>query len=189
VDRAYLHKKEFAGERAPFVHYVQGDIFQPPFPNEFFDHIHSSGVLHHTPSTDEAFIHFAALVRPGGNAFIQLYRKRTGLVNVHHILMRSVTTKIPTKILFPLCYLGAPINLACTRMLSFLRGEPKGDSVSLRERAVVIFDNYSPPYQHRFHPDEVEALFLREGFVNIHDKTLDNERRQSVAFVGTKPKS
>ena len=37
------------------VHYVQGDLRRLPIRDQSFDFVHSSGVLHHPPSTAEAF--------------------------------------------------------------------------------------------------------------------------------------
>ena len=58
---------------------------------------------------------------------------------------------------------------------------------SRRERAISMFDNYSPRYQFRYRPEEVRRMFEGAGLVGVKDVTFDNEKRHMVAFVGTRP--
>jgi 2-polyprenyl-3-methyl-5-hydroxy-6-metoxy-1,4-benzoquinol methylase len=51
--RKHLEKSEPA--YASLVHIIQGNIHKLPFRQEFFDIIHSAGVLHHTPDTFRGF--------------------------------------------------------------------------------------------------------------------------------------
>ena len=52
------------------VHFVQGDLQNPPFSFDAFDLIYSSGVLHHTPNTYRTFIEVAKLVKPEGRFYV-----------------------------------------------------------------------------------------------------------------------
>ena len=52
---------------------VKGDIFRLPFRRGSFDAVFSIGVLHHTPSTVQAFRALVPLVKPGGEIAISVY--------------------------------------------------------------------------------------------------------------------
>jgi hypothetical protein len=58
--------------------------------------------------------------------------------------------------------------------------------VNRRERAVSLFDNYSPRYQFRYTSEQVRKMFEDIGCDHIKDVTLANEMRHAVAFVGEK---
>lgn len=52
----------------------QGNAEQLPFPDNHFDMVFSSGVLHHTPNTQKSFHESFRVLKPGGTAKITLYR-------------------------------------------------------------------------------------------------------------------
>ncbi|HLY62945.1 MAG TPA: methyltransferase domain-containing protein [Terriglobia bacterium] len=60
----------------PNCHFIQADLFQLPFPSDSFDFFYSIGVLHHTPSTKEAFFHLVRTLKPSGEAAIWVYPRR-----------------------------------------------------------------------------------------------------------------
>lgn len=53
----------------------EGNAETLPLPDDAFDLVVSSGVLHHTPDTRKAFEETFRVLRPGGRAKITLYRK------------------------------------------------------------------------------------------------------------------
>ena len=57
------------------LHYLQGDVQHPPFPDAYFDMIYSDGVLYHTPDTKASFMALAQKVKRGGQFFVWLYRQ------------------------------------------------------------------------------------------------------------------
>lgn len=187
VGRAQANREKFAGACAPFVHYLQGDLLQPPLAPSAFDLVHCSGVIHHTPDPHRAFRSLLETTKPGGRLYVQVYRKREAWVGIPNIVIRGVTTRIPTPVLWKLCVGAVPVHSALVRIVAAARGErPMLADATRRERAVSLFDNYSPRYQFRYHALEIRRFFEDAGMDAIEDTTLDNEKRHMVAFVGVK---
>lgn len=188
IERAAANAEASAAEDAPFIHFVQGNILEPPLAESSFDHIHTSGVLHHTPNTWRAFASFIPLGKSGAHVYVQLYRVRQPWVGIPNRLIRAVTSRLPVEVTWTLCWHLAPLHTLAVRTVAMLRGEATPiTQASRRERTVSLFDNYSPPYQYRYHPHEVEAKFRAAGLEKIKDVTFENEARHMVAFVGRKP--
>ncbi|HWM92311.1 MAG TPA: methyltransferase domain-containing protein [Thermoanaerobaculia bacterium] len=168
------------------VHYLQGNVLELPLLARSFDMIHSSGVLHHTPSTYRAFRSVSKAVKPGGKVYIQLYRRRPTWIHLVNVALRAVTTRMPMGFLYGLCYVATPVHSALSRLVHRLRGEAAPPRATARERAVQMFDNYSPRYQYRHTVPEIMDLFRSEGFEDLKDVTLDNEARHMLAVLGRK---
>jgi SAM-dependent methyltransferase len=188
IERAAQNAEANSGSDAPFIHFVQGNILEPPLRPGSFDHIHTSGVLHHTPDTWRAFDSFLPLGKPGAHVYVQLYRVREPWVGIPNQLIRAVTSRLPVEITWKLCWHLVPLHTLAVRAVAAIRGEPTPiTQANRRERTVSLFDNYSPPYQYRYHPHEVEAKFKAAGLEAVKDVTFENEARHMVAFVGRKP--
>jgi len=188
IERAAQNAEASAGADAPFIHFVQGNILEPPLRPATFDHIHTSGVLHHTPDTWRAFDAFVPLGKPGAHVYVQLYRVREAWVGIPNQMIRAVTTRLPVEVTWKLCWQVAPLHALAVRAVAAIRGEPTPiTTANRRERTVSLFDNYSPPFQYRYHPHEVEAKFKAAGLDAVKDVTFANEARHMVAFVGRKP--
>ncbi|HSG38482.1 MAG TPA: methyltransferase domain-containing protein [Thermoanaerobaculia bacterium] len=168
------------------VHYLQGNILELPLLAKSFDMVHTSGVLHHTPSTYRAFRSISRSVKPGGKLYVQLYRRRPNWIHTVNVSLRAVTTRMPMRLLYALCYLASPAHAGMSRLMHFLRGEPAPPKSTTRVRAVQMFDNYSPPYQYRHTVPEIMDLFKSEGYKDLRDVTLDNEARHMLAVLGRK---
>jgi SAM-dependent methyltransferase/uncharacterized protein YbaR (Trm112 family) len=188
VERAAGRAASVAGDDAPFVHFVQGNILEPPFAAESFDHIHSSGVLHHTPDTWRAFASFLALGKPGAHVYVQLYRVREAWVRVPNAVARAVTSRLPPRVTWAVAWRLVPLHTALVRGVARLRGEETPiTKANRRERAVSLFDHLSPRYQYRYRPHEVRERFEAAGLESVKEVTLANEARHMVAFVGRRP--
>jgi ubiquinone/menaquinone biosynthesis C-methylase UbiE/uncharacterized protein YbaR (Trm112 family) len=168
------------------VHYLQGNVLELPLRRHSFDLVHSSGVLHHTPSTERAFRSVAQAPKPGGKLYVQLYRRRPAWIHAINVGLRAVTTRMPMRLLYRLCYAATPVHSALSRLMHFLRGEPAPPRATARERAVQMFDNYSPKYQYRHTVPEIMELFRSVGYEDLKDVTLDNEARHMLAVLGTR---
>ena len=188
VERAAAHAEQQEAAGAASVHFVQGNILEPPFAPETFDHIHTSGVLHHTPDTWRAFDSFRALGKVGAHVYVQLYRRREPWIGIPNAAIRSITSRMPVDLTWKLCWHLVPLHTQAVRLVAWMRGEATPiTQANRRERTVSLFDNFSPRYQYRYDPAEVEAKFRAAGLEDIKDVTFDNEARHMVAFVGRKP--
>jgi 2-polyprenyl-3-methyl-5-hydroxy-6-metoxy-1,4-benzoquinol methylase/uncharacterized protein YbaR (Trm112 family) len=168
------------------VHYLQGNVLELPLRQRSFDLVHSSGVLHHTPSTERAFRSVSQAAKPGGKLYVQLYRRRPAWIHAINVSLRAVTTRMPMELLYRLCHLATPVHAALSRLMHFLRREPAPPKATARERAVQMFDNYSPKYQYRHTVPEIMELFRSAGYDNLKDVTLANEARHMLAVLGTR---
>ena len=88
------------------VSFVNGDIFEDPFREKSFDIVWSSGVLHHTKNSKEAFKIISNWLKEDGLIVIGLYNKfgrfRTHFRQlIYNILGRSGFSKSIIKILDP----------------------------------------------------------------------------------------
>jgi len=168
------------------VHYLQGNILEFPLLPKSFDMVHTSGVLHHTPSTYRAFHSISTAVKPGGKLYVQLYRLRPRWIHAVNVSLRAVTTRLPMGLLYGLCYAATPVHAGLSRLMHLLRGEPAPPRATARERAVQMFDNYSPRYQYRHTVPEIVELFESAGYEDVKDVTLPNEARHMLAVLGTR---
>jgi hypothetical protein len=125
--------------------------------------------------------------KPGGKLYIQLYRRRPTWIHGVNVSLRAVTTRMPLGLLYGLCYAATPLHSALSRLMHALRGEKAPPHATARERAVQMFDNYSPRYQYRHTVPEIMELFRSEGYVDLADVTLDNEARHMLAVLGRRP--
>lgn len=85
--------RTFASD-AENLHYVQGDILDPPFRSGSFDLVVADQVLHHTPDCHRAFLSMAGLVRPGGQLAAYVYRVKPFLRELADEKVREITTKM-----------------------------------------------------------------------------------------------
>src|SRR6185436_678065 len=122
--------------------------------------------------------------KPGGKLYVQLYRRRPAWIHAVNVALRAVTTRMSMGLLYRLCYVATPVHALLSRLMHFLRGEPAPPKATARERAVQMFDNYSPKYQYRHTVTEILELFRSAGYGNLKDVTLDNEARHMLAVLG-----
>lgn len=180
VEAAY----ESLGDKSN-VHIVQADVFRLPFRHQRFDRVFSLGVLHHTPSTKEAFLGLPKLLKPGGQIAIWVYSAYSK--NPHpgfNDFYRSITSRLPKRLLYAMCLLAGPlgaIRYYWNRVAPWgkgllhmilpgilVHGFPKiANKLSARERILNTFDWYSPTYQFKHTYPEVSQWFEEAGLTDV----------------------
>lgn len=93
----------------------QGNAEQLPFPDNHFDMVFSSGVLHHTPDTQKSFRESFRVLKPGGTAKITLYR----LGVLHSPAVFGVTRGIMN--MLGVKHPGADLGREATSVADFIR--------------------------------------------------------------------
>jgi SAM-dependent methyltransferase len=164
IDAAYLN----IGRRE-HVHLAQADIFALPFRRATFDLAYSIGVLHHTPDPAAAFARVAATVKPQGQMAVYLY-SRYGVSRHLPDLIRKVTTRLPTRLMFVLSLVAVPAYyLNRVPVLGHLLrlGLPVSDLPDWRWRWLDTFDWYTPKYQWKYLYPEIFRWFQLNGFRDV----------------------
>lgn len=158
----------------PRAHFIQADILNIPLREKIFDFVFSFGVIHHTPSSRAAFVRLAGLVASGGRIMIWVYPKEAIWWEVSQKFIRSITTRLPPRILYYLCFLPVPLLGLKTYSGTNLSNSSWG------ECAQVVWDWYSPKYQFHHSRPEVQGWFEAAGFGELEFLSID------VGMIGVK---
>ena len=163
---------------------VQADAERLPFAPGVFDFVMSIGVLHHLPDTERAFRSLVPVVAPGGRLHIYVYWVPERAFHRHLLRLvaaiRPVTTRLPYRVLHPLCYpLAAFLWLSVVAPYRALRNRPRGrrvaEALPLKTYAdypfgVLVndqFDRFSAPIEHRYTRSEVESMLKEAGLTEV----------------------
>ncbi len=73
---------------------AQASIFELPYPDEMFDIVYSSGVVHHTPDPKRALLEIGIKVIGGGILGIYIYNKKPFIREICDSEIRKMTTKM-----------------------------------------------------------------------------------------------
>jgi SAM-dependent methyltransferase/uncharacterized protein YbaR (Trm112 family) len=170
----------------PNTHFVQADIYHPPFPPDSFDFVYSLGVLHHLPEPEKGFRTLLPLLRAGGYMNIYLYWnlegeaawRRAALSAVTNV--RRVTTRMPHALLKKLSWLIAAgfqvaFVLPSRALARFNLTRSLADRVplghyrkySFRVLYTDQFDRFSAPLENRYGRAEVAGWLERAGLEEI----------------------
>jgi SAM-dependent methyltransferase len=156
----------------------QADVFHLPFAEGSFDFIYSIGVLHHTPSCEQAVKVLPKLLKPGGRIAVWLYSSYNKWYRMSDVY-RKITRRMPQKLLYRLCHGVRPLY----GMHQVLRkiplvGRPASGAVAwlipmsfnqdAEWRVLDTFDWYSPWYQSKHSYEEVFRWFESCGLEDLH---------------------
>lgn len=171
--------------------FLQADLMALPFEDGLFDIVISEGVLHHTPSTRDAILATARLVRPGGLYAIYVYAKKSPVREFTDDYIRGLVSGLDGQAawdrLMPLTKLGQAlgeldIQIDVPEDVEVL-GIPRGKinlqrlfywhvckafyrpDLTLDEMNHINFDWFTPTYSHRQTPDEVRSWCEAAGLV------------------------
>ena len=173
----------------PSTHFVQADLVHPPFRAESFDVVFSEGVLHHTPSTEEAFRALVSLLAPGGELMVYVYRRKAPIREFTDDYVRARLAELPAdeawEALRPLTRLGQALAELETEievpedvpLLGIEAGRYDvqrllywhvaklfwNADMTFEENNHLNFDWYAPRYAHRHTEDEVRSWYESAG--------------------------
>jgi SAM-dependent methyltransferase len=184
VVRGWRLRDRFAGSAKTRVHIVQGNLMKPPFRKGIFDGIMSQGVLHHTPSTRQAFRAVANLVKEGGTLGVWLYKHGDGYLplvpfsrstrsSIKVSTLRRVTPKLPPPVLYASVFTYSAIFHGFYSVNSLLRNREHNQTI--KERATSLFDSLAPAYVWRHTPEEVCGWFAEMSFEDMRDTSVPND--------------
>jgi SAM-dependent methyltransferase/uncharacterized protein YbaR (Trm112 family) len=170
----------------PNTHFVQADIYHPPFLPDTFDFVYSLGVLHHLPDPEKGFRALLPLLRPDNYINIYLYWNLEGEAAWRRAAlsvvtgMRQVTTRMPHGLLKKFSWLIAAgfqvaFVLPSRALASFKPTEGLADRVplghyrkySFRVLYTDQFDRFSAPIENRYSRAEVAAWFERARLEDV----------------------
>lgn len=144
-ERAVEVARKRCGERGLVNTDIQvGSVLRLPFPDETFDYVVSSGVIHHTPDPRKAFKELVRVLKRGGTIFLSVYG-RGGLKWLVNDFFRFTICKI------------IPFHFT-ERAFSFF-GIPANKRYN-------ILDNLYVPHCYRFTEAEIQNWLTDAGFKN-----------------------
>src|SRR5207244_12464621 len=95
----------------PNIHLIIASLFRLPLKDEAtFDFVDSTGVIHHTYSSETAFNAIAKYARPGGKLFIWVY----GLDD--HLVAKGLRGLV-RRVMWPVEHLLRPVLSRCPRRI------------------------------------------------------------------------
>ncbi|OFY73218.1 MAG: hypothetical protein A2265_07870, partial [Bacteroidetes bacterium RIFOXYA12_FULL_33_9] len=176
-------------------YFIQADLMKLPFKNDFFDYIHASGVLHHTPNTKKAFSKTSEFVKKNGKLGVWLYRLGSEDISlpllpfINHkkfiikgSKIRKYTTTLNPSFLYAIIFSYSLFFHIFYKINSVVRHVKHTQTI--KERATSIFDALAPPYAHKQSIEEVESWFKEQKFTDLVLTDIDN--LSGFNLVGTK---
>ncbi|MEP6712969.1 MAG: methyltransferase domain-containing protein [Ferruginibacter sp.] len=159
-------EKAYDKNRYSKVHFIQGNVQNPPVANNHFDLVHCSGVLIHTNNTEFSFSCISALVKPKGKLSVWLYHPRKNFTHNLFNRIRKATSRLPLKFQYRLYrFTIFPISYVIKRM--------KGNAQNSREMMIDILDWFTPEFRWEHTHEEVERWFCQKKYNSI--KITTNE--------------
>lgn len=173
VDLAYAITQE-----QPRVHIIQANLMTPPLKEESFDYVWSHGVLHHTPSTREAFNMVSKLPKKHtGRLYIWVYHKGGVIWEYGNRFVRSITTRLPANVLYFISYAVVPLLY----LIPAYNKRVNLSNMSWSECALSTHDWLSPKYQWHHSPEEVMSWFKEQGY-----KKIERTSANGVGITGVR---
>lgn len=180
-------------------HVVQADLCQLPFADGTFDLAYSYGVLHHLGVPERGLREVVRVAGPGARVVAYLYEDfsersrflRWSLAAAN--ATRAVTTRLPPRLLYALCWLGAPVIFTLFTLPAIVgrripglarlaAGVPFRHGTGPFSLVGDLYDRFSAPVEWRYGRKGSFALFADAG---LQDVRVAPERGWMV--TGTKP--
>jgi SAM-dependent methyltransferase/uncharacterized protein YbaR (Trm112 family) len=157
----------------PFLHFVQGSVFNLPLRKPLADIVYSHGVLHHTYSTREAFLSIVPFCRPGATVYIWLYATASTKGSIARRVawqLERLSRPLISRHLDSLPARGAMALFALPYLVGNAWHRFRDASVQKYDfqRALhAARDRFTPLYAHRQDFDEIAGWFREAGFESI----------------------
>ena len=174
VEAAYKNTSRF-----PKVHVLQADIYNLPFKKEF-DYIFCIGVLHHLPDPQQGFNNLVPLLKPNSPISIWVYGRKNNFLAIYiYEPIRKITTRIPHKALYYLCYLPALImelfnilykifnRFSLTKCIASVMPFRYYSNFPFRTKLNDSFDVFSAPSAKYYTEPEIQSWFAQTGLKDI----------------------
>ena len=145
--------------------FIQGDVQFPPVTFEYFDIVHSSGVLIATNNTELSFSCIDPCVKKGGKLSVWLYHPRKNFIHNLFNFIRRFTSKLPIKFQY---YLYAVTLFP----IAFIVKRLKGNKQNAREMMIDLLDWFSPEFRWEHEPSEAKSWFHKRKYSSIKITTL-----------------
>ena len=146
------------------VHFIQGDIQLPPLVFNYFDIVHSSGVLIHTNNTELSFSCIEPAVKKGGKLSVWLYHHRNDFIHNLFNSIRKITSRLPLKFQY---YLYRCTIFPVSYCIKKIKGNPQNTS----EMMIDILDWFTPAFRWEHDHEEVKTWFNKRNFSNTRITT------------------
>lgn len=167
IEQAFLHNE------SPYVHFVQGSVMDPPIRDGVFDYVYCAGVLVACPDTRKGFLAIIQTLKRGARCVIWVYHpidsayhpKDHRKLLVYNWIRQNITSRLPIK-LQNLLYLSLMPLFLIKQGIGIARGTVK-TPLTWREKMQGLVDMFSPIYQNRHRPEEVEEWYKAERFSDI----------------------
>lgn len=144
--------------------FIQGDVQFPPLAFEYFDIVHSSGVLICTNNSELTFSCLEPCVKKGGKISVWLYHPRKNFIHNVFNFLRNYTSKLPVRIQYYLYkFTLLPISFVVKRL--------KGNKQNTREMMIDILDWFSPEFRWEHEHDEAAAWFYKRKYHSVEVTT------------------
>lgn len=164
----------------PKAHFVQADLFKPPFRRNTFEMAFSIGVLMHTGDAEKTFKSLSDCVKPRGTISINVYQKQNPLHEFNDRWLRALSIRLRPESLHSLSQLMARIANAAwkVRLLglvnAFFRLEPY---------ELCIYDWYKAPIATHHTYNEVHRWFEDIQAKQIRDDAGFDRRDQLRKWI------
>jgi len=163
---------------------IKGDIFRLPFRRGSFDVVFSIGVLHHTPSAEQAFRALTPMVKPGGEIAISVYAATMkpgvgwALNMFRRRFFRVFTRRLPKRLTLWWSLYCVPVlwvidKIPVVRWIRYLFPAAVYANYPLRWSVLDTFDTYATELESRHRPKEVFRWFREAGLTDVD--LLDSE--------------
>lgn len=171
------------------IHFIQGDITNLPFKENFFDYISCDQVIHHTPNPKNAFYNLLKHLKKDGELVVYTYKVKAPLREFADDHIRNTTTKLSFedcyKVCEPITKLGKVLsdlniefevpedipligikagrqNLQRFIYWNFLKCY-WNDSLNFEDNVLVNVDWYHPLDAFRFKPEEIKNWAIKKN--------------------------